>query len=73
LAEVGDYKAIYRIAKMRSLSVKGMTCGKYNVSLKDLCCVSYIMIKLYKHFSLNIVGSDLFGFFCIIKINLLFI
>jgi hypothetical protein len=25
------YKAIYRIAKMRSLSVKGVTCKKYNI------------------------------------------
>jgi hypothetical protein len=33
LAEVGDflYKAIYRIAKMRSLSIKGVTCAKYNI------------------------------------------
>ena len=28
LAEVGDY----RIAKMRSLSVKGVTCEKYNIN-----------------------------------------
>jgi hypothetical protein len=26
------YKAIYRIANMRSLSVKGVTCEKYNIN-----------------------------------------
>jgi hypothetical protein len=41
------YNAVYRIAKMRSLSVKGVTCEKYNINNRIMIKVKFSMFCLF--------------------------